>query len=184
MNHVAPTNQTSFNLCRHLANPLRHLAIPLLARGRQFDMLLPCFAQPPFCPPSWNLKRICVNLLQLMSGVITHNSVKKNEVFILINGRVMAKYSVHGRYFVRHLGICNLICVKFLQVMSGVMPSNLKQKRCLYLKPFSWGPQTRHTQTDTHAHTHTHTHMMIASGEMQCVAFRLTMTFSRDGNIT
>ena len=39
-------------------------------------------------------KRIGVNLLQLMSGVITHNSVKKNEVSILINGWVMAKYSV------------------------------------------------------------------------------------------
>ena len=33
-----------------------------------------------------------------------------------------------GRHFVRHLGICNPICVKLLQVMSGVIPSNLKEK--------------------------------------------------------
>ena len=30
--------------------------------------------------------RICVKLVELMSGVIMHNSVKKNEVSILING--------------------------------------------------------------------------------------------------
>ena len=29
---------------------------------------------------------ICVKLIQLMCAVNTHNSVKKNEVFILING--------------------------------------------------------------------------------------------------
>ena len=29
---------------------------------------------------------ICVNLLQLMFGVITHNSVKKNEVSLLLHG--------------------------------------------------------------------------------------------------
>ena len=63
----------------------------------------------------------------------------------------------HGHNFVFHLGICNQICVKLLQIMSGVIPRNLK-KRHLYLKPFSW--QTRHTHTHTHtrAHTHTHTH--------------------------
>ena len=43
----------------------------------------------------------------------------------------------HGRHFVRHLGIWNLICDKLLQIMSGVIPRNLKQKRRLYLKPFS-----------------------------------------------
>ena len=37
--------------------------------------------------------RICVKLLQLMSGVISHNSVKI-EVSILINGRCAANYSV------------------------------------------------------------------------------------------
>ena len=27
----------------------------------------------------------------------------------------------HGRHFVRHLGICNLICIKHLQIMCGVI---------------------------------------------------------------
>ena len=79
----------------------------------------------------------------------------------------------HGRQFVRHVGICNPMCVKLLQIMSGVIPRNLKEKRRLNLKPFSWRPQIRHTQTDTHTHTHRHT--MIAIGERQCVAFRLKM---------
>ena len=35
----------------------------------------------------------------------------------------------HGRHFVGHLGICNPICIKLLQIMSGVIPRNLKQKR-------------------------------------------------------
>ena len=39
----------------------------------------------------------------------------------------------HGRHFVRHLGICNPICVKLLQIMSA----QFKKKRRLYLKPFS-----------------------------------------------
>ena len=64
----------------------------------------------------------------------------------------------HGRHFVRHLGICNPICVKLLKVMFGDIPSNLKEKRRLYLKPFSCGPQTRYT----HRHTHTNIHMTIA----------------------
>ena len=33
----------------------------------------------------------------------------------------------HGRHFVRHLGICNPICVKLLQMMSGVNARNLKK---------------------------------------------------------
>ena len=64
----------------------------------------------------------------------------------------------YGCHFVRHHGICNPICVKLLPVMSGVIPSNVKEKRRLYLKPFSWGPQTRHTHTQTHRHTRAHTH--------------------------
>ena len=59
----------------------------------------------------------------------------------------------YGRHCVRHLGICNQICVKLLQVMSGINPSNLKEKRRLYLKPFSYGPQTRHTHTQTDRRT-------------------------------
>ena len=78
----------------------------------------------------------------------------------------------HGRYFVRHLGICNPICVKLLHFMSGVIPRNLKEKRHIYLKPFSWHAH------GTHTHTQADTHTTIAIGEMQCVAFRLkTVSF-------
>ena len=98
----------------------------------------------------------------------------------------------HGRHFVRHLGICFQSCVKLLQVMSGVIPRNLK-KILLYLKPFPLRPQTRHTLTHarTHARTHahtlshvhehtptrtrtqtrTHTHMTIAYGECNALHF-------------
>ena len=77
----------------------------------------------------------------------------------------------HRRHVVRHLGICNQICVKLLQVMSGVIPSNLKQKRRLYLKPFSWGPQTRHTHTDRQTDTHTQTHDdSIRRTAMRCIS--------------
>ena len=42
----------------------------------------------------------------------------------------------HSRHFVRHLEICNPICVKLLQIMFGAVPRSLKKLR-LYLKPFS-----------------------------------------------
>ena len=67
----------------------------------------------------------------------------------------------HSRHFVRHLGICNPTCVKLVQVMSGDFPINLKEKRRLYLKPFSGCPQTRHTHIHTHTKTDTHTHTHI-----------------------
>ena len=86
----------------------------------------------------------------------------------------------HGRHFVRHLGICNPICVKLLQAMSGVIPRNLKKNHVFTSNRFPGvhkrGTHTdthRHTHTDTHTHTQTHTHMSIAIGEMKCVAFRL-----------
>ena len=60
----------------------------------------------------------------------------------------------NGRHFVRHLGICNPICVKLLQVMSGVNSSNVKKRR-LYLTPFfEVHKRVILTQTDTHTHTH------------------------------
>ena len=34
----------------------------------------------------------------------------------------------HSRHFVRHLGICNRICVNLLQLMSGVITHNSHQK--------------------------------------------------------
>ena len=78
---------------------------------------------------------------------------------------------LHGRHFVCDLGICNPICVKLLQCMFGVIPSNLKQKRRLYLKPFSWSPQTRHTYTDRQTDRHTHTHDdSIRRNAMRCIS--------------
>ena len=79
----------------------------------------------------------------------------------------------HGRHFVRHLGICNPICVKLLQIMSGVISRNLKQKLRLYLNPFSWGPQTQHTHTHTDRETdrQTHTHDDgIRRNAMRCIS--------------
>ena len=60
----------------------------------------------------------------------------------------------HGRHFVRHLGICNRICVKLLQVMSGVIPSNLKTTTSLSQPVFLRSTNAAHTHTDTHTHTY------------------------------
>ena len=35
----------------------------------------------------------------------------------------------HGRHFVFHLGICNLICVKLIQLMCGVITHNSVEKK-------------------------------------------------------
>ena len=52
----------------------------------------------------------------------------------------------HDRHFVHHLGICNPICVKLLNVMSGVIPSNLKsedgiEEETIKLKATEYGPE-------------------------------------------
>ena len=66
---------------------------------------------------------------------------------------------LRGRHFVRHLGIYNPICVKLLQVMSGVIPRNLKRNDVSISNRF---PEIHkrgiHTQRHTHTHTHTDTH--------------------------
>ena len=62
----------------------------------------------------------------------------------------------HGRHFVRHLGICNPICVKLLQVMSGVIPSNLKKNEnddSISNRFPEVHKRGIHTQTDRHTHT-------------------------------
>ena len=53
----------------------------------------------------------------------------------------------HGRHFVRHLGMCNPICVKLLQIMSGVIPHNLKN---------DFSNSNRFPEVHTRG-THTHT---------------------------
>ena len=59
----------------------------------------------------------------------------------------------HGRHFVRHIGICHPICVRLLQVMSDVIPRNLKENDVCISNRFS-GVLKRgiHTHADTHTH--------------------------------
>ena len=100
---------------------------------------------------------ICVNVLQLMSRVIMHNSVKKRSLHI----NKWLSYSqivFQGRHFVRHIWICNRICVKLLQVMSGVIPRNLKKTTSLSQTVFMVSTNATYTHTHTHTPTHTHTH--------------------------
>ena len=63
----------------------------------------------------------------------------------------------HGRPIFRHLGICNPICVKLLQIMSGVIPRNLKKNDVSISKRLP-GVHKRGIRTDTYTHTQTHTH--------------------------
>ena len=53
----------------------------------------------------------------------------------------------HGRHFVRHLEICDTICVKLLQVMSGVILSNLKKT---YVSISNRFPEVHKCGTHTH----------------------------------
>ena len=52
---------------------------------------------------------------------------RKSEVSMLINGWVTANIVFHGSNFVHHHGICNWICVKHLQAMSGVITCRFKK---------------------------------------------------------
>ena len=70
-----------------------------------------------------------------------------------------------GRHFVYHLGICNPICVKLLQIVSGVIPRNLKNNttslsQTVFLR--STNAAYTHTQGHTYTYTHTQTHATIA----------------------
>ena len=77
-------------------------------------------------------KHICVNLLQLMSGVITHSSVNKRSLYI--NKWLSQPITVfHARHLVRHLGICNHSCAKLLQLMFGIITYNSVKKGSFYI---------------------------------------------------
>ena len=54
--------------------------------------------------------RICVELLQLMCAVITHNSVKKRRLYFHKWLSYNQLYCFMAAIFVRHLGICNRMC--------------------------------------------------------------------------
>ena len=79
----------------------------------------------------------------------------------------------NGRYFVRHLRICNRICVKLLKIMSGVILHNLKKTTSLSQTVFLRSTNVAHTHTDRHTHTrrHTHTHVdSIMRNAMRCIS--------------
>ena len=103
--------------------------------------------------------RICVLLLQLMYAVIAHNSVKKRSICVTKMAELQPIIVFHGRPFVPDLGICNPICAKLLQIMSGVIPRNLKEVSISNRFPevHKRGIYTQ-THTNTHTHTYTHTH--------------------------
>ena len=66
--------------------------------------------------------RICVKLLKLMCAVITHNSVKINEVSILINDRVTINYSVSQPPF----------CPPSWNLLSDLCQTSTTDVRCHY----------------------------------------------------
>ena len=104
-------------------------------------------SRPPFVRYLGICNRICVKLLQLMCAVITHNSVKKNEVSILINGYVTANPPSWS--------LLSDLCQTFIDYVQ-CYSTQFKKKRRIYLKPFSWRPQTQHTHRHRHRHKHTH----------------------------
>ena len=72
----------------------------------------------------------------------------------------------HDRHFARHLGICNSICVKLLQIMSGVIIDihafvDLGSTNAVYTH--------RHTQTHTQTRRHTHDDS-IRRNAMRCIS--------------
>ena len=60
---------------------------------------------------------------------------------------------LNSRQFVHHLGIYNPICVKILQIMSGVIPRNLKKMMSLSQTVFLPSTNAAHTHTDRQTHT-------------------------------
>ena len=115
---------------------------------------------------------------------------------------------IHGRHFVRRLGICNPICVKLLQIIFGVIPRNLKKKTTSISNRFPevhkrgihtdthTDTQThtdsstythRHTQTHTQTHTDTHRHAntqddSIRRNAMRCISSKMSrnLEFAQD----
>ena len=72
----------------------------------------------------------------------------------------------HSCYFVRHLGICNPICVKLLQVMFGFITRNLKKNDVCISNRFP-GIHKRGI------HTHTHDNS-IRRNAMCCISPKIT----------
>ena len=85
-----------------------------------------------------NLSIIHVSILTVKYKKAQHrrwHTAKCNKLYHLkwnINAWDIAMH-LHGRNFVRHLGICNPICIELLQRMSGViMHNSVKKMKSLY----------------------------------------------------
>ena len=74
-----------------------------------------------------------------------------------------------GRHFVRHLGICNRICVKLLQIMSGVIQRNLKNDVSISNRFPEVHKRGIHIHTQTRRHTDTHDDI-IRQNAMRCIS--------------
>ena len=70
-------------------------------------------------------------------------------------------------HFVRHLGICNPICVQ------GHSEQFKRKTASLSQNVFLTSTNAEYTHTHRQTHTHTQTDTTVAIGEMQCVSFRL-----------
>ena len=100
--------------------------------------------------------QICVKLLQLISGVITHNSVEI-EFCIIINGWVTANYSVSRPSFCpKSWNLLSDLCQTLTDYVR-YYSAQFKQKDASISNRFS-GINKRGIYTDTQ---HTHTHLDI-----------------------
>ena len=101
--------------------------------------------------------RICVKLLQLMSGVITHNSVEKQSLYInkwLSYGHLQcftaAILSAILEFVIRFVS-------NFYKLCSVLFRAIEKKSTSLSQAVFLASTNAAYTQTHTHTHTHTHT---------------------------
>ena len=101
------------------------------------------------------LNPICVKLLPLMCAVIMHNSVKKNEVSILINGWVTANYSVSRPPFCSPSWNLKSDLCQTLTDYVRCYSTQFKNKNDVCIS--NRFPEVHKCGIHTHRHRHTHT---------------------------
>ena len=80
----------------------------------------------------------------------------------------------HGRHIVRHLDICNSICVKLLQITPRVIPRNSDENDVSISNRF---PEVHKRGIRPHTETHTHTHDdSIRRNAMHCISSKNLQT--------
>ena len=98
--------------------------------------------------------RICVKLLQLTCAVITHNSVKKNEVSVVIDGWVTAKYSVSlPPFYPPSWNLKSHLC-KTLTGYVRCYSEQFNKTTSLSQTVFMRSTNAAYTYTQTHTQTH------------------------------